>query len=252
MTDNGVRPLRSNRLSLVQRAQQYLVQLLEDGAYGAGEQLPSQNALAAQLGISRPTLREALLNLEQDGIIVSKHGVGTFVAPGYGQRLESGLERLDSVLELAARQGKELRFKHLHVDECPAGDELAERLQIEPGTTVTNVQRVIVADERPVAFMSDSVPSLHLRPADMDETFNGSVLDRLRSISQSPVSFAVADIVAVSADKDLARDLSVAPGSAVLLMEELLFDEDGTAIDWSQNYFVPDFFRFHVVRRCCR
>lgn len=252
MTDNGVRPLRRTRLSLVQRAQQYLVQLVEDGTYAAGERLPSQNALAAQLGISRPTLREALLNLEQEGIIVSRHGVGTFVAPGYGQRLESGLECLDSILELAARQGKELSFDRLHVEEILAGRELAERLSIAPGTSVTNVRRVILAEDRPVAFMSDSVRSSHLSSEAVDETFNGSVLDRLRGSSQIPVSFAVADIVAVSADTGLADELCVAPGSAVLLMEELLFDEDGTALDWSQNYFLPDFFRFHVVRRSCR
>ncbi len=252
MTDNGVQPLRTSRMSLAQRAQQYLVQLLEEGAYSAGEQLPSQNELAAQLGISRPTLREALLNLEQEGVIISKHGVGTFVAPAYGQQLEGGLERLDSILELASRQGRDLRFNALRVEEEPADRELAERLQLAPRTLVTNVRRVILADDGPVAFMSDWVRSTHLRPSDIDDTFNGSVLDQLRKNSPMPVAFAVADIVALNAGAGLARDLQVKEGSALLLMEELLFDEDGTPVDWSRNYFLPDFFRFHVVRRCCR
>ena len=65
-----------------------------------GEQLPAEVYLATQLGISRPTLREALLSLEREGFVVRKHGVGTFVTPGYGRRLESGLECLESVLEM--------------------------------------------------------------------------------------------------------------------------------------------------------
>jgi DNA-binding GntR family transcriptional regulator len=59
----------------------------------------------------------------------------------------------------------------------------------------------------------------------------------------------VADIVALDADAFLAEKLSIEPGQAVLVLEETLFDEEGTVMEFSYNYFVPDFFRFHVVRR---
>lgn len=252
MTDNGIAPLRTNRLSLAQRTQQYLLQLIEDGTYHAGEQLPSQNELAAQLGISRPTLREALLNLEQDGIIVSKHGVGTFVASRWGARLEGGLERLDSILDLAARQGRRLGFRSLEVEQVAASQALVERLDIAPSATLTNVRRVIVADEEPVAFMSDFVPVPVLCPADVNATFNGSVLDLLRRQEALDVAWAIADITAVAADPELAAKLEVRRGQALLLMEETLFEDEGRALGWSENFFLPDLFRFHVVRRCCR
>jgi GntR family transcriptional regulator len=248
MTADTVQPLKTNKLSLSTRTQQYLLGLIENGTYEPGEQLPSQSDLAAQLGISRPTLREALLNLEQDGVIVRKHGVGTFVAPGLYRRLESGLERLESVLELAARQGATPQFTQLEVKVRPARGDIAEKLQLSPGTPVTDVRRVIVVDGKPVAYMVDVVPSALLSPDEIDDRFNGSVLDLFRQEPETAPAEAVADIIALNADDLLVDKLQVKPGHAVLLLEEVLFDAENRPIEFSQNYFCPDCFRFHVVR----
>lgn len=249
MTDNGVQPLKANRLSLSAQAQRYLVDLIEEGAYHPGERLPSENELAAQLGISRPTLREALLNLEQEGIVIRRHGVGTFIAPGYEHRLESGLERLESILALAARQGLSIQCHGLQVEEEPATSKLADKLQTEPGITLLRVDRVLLADGTPVSYMVDYAVSTILSPAEIDDTFNGSVLDLLRQKPNLDVVQVQADIVALNADAFLAKKLQVKPGQALLLLEELLYDQEGKAIEFSRNYFVPEFFRFHVVRR---
>ena len=243
-----MRPLKVNRLPLSLQAQQYLRHTIENGTYQPGERLPSEANLAAELGISRGTLREALLNLEQEGIIVRKHGVGTFVAPGCEHRLESGLERLESILELAARRGLQTKFDALQVREEPADVELADRLQATPGTLVTSVRRVIVVDKVPVAYMRDVVLTSILTSVAVDESFNGSVLDLLKHKREQPIAQAMADIVALNADASLADKLGVEPGQAVLLIEETLFDKRGMSIGFSENYFVPDFFRFRVVR----
>ena len=256
MTEALVQPLKAHRLSLATQAQQYLRSLIEGGTYRPGEQLPSQAELALQLGISRPTLREALLNLEQEGVIVRRHGVGTFVAPGYERRLESGLERLESILESAARQGQVLHYDALDLQEVPADEEMAGRLQVAPGTPLTSVARAIIAENRPVAFMLDVLPTSVLAPTEVDASFNGSVLDLLRHRQKSgtvrpgqQVSQAMAEIVALNADGFLVDELAVAPGAAIVLIEELLFDDEGNPIGFSRNYFIPEFFRFHVVRR---
>ena len=243
-----MRPLKVNRLPLSLQAQQYLRHAIENGTYQPGEQLPSEANLAAELGISRGTLREALLNLEREGFTLRKHGVGTFVAPGCEHRLESGLERLESILELAARRGLQTKFDALQVREEPADAELADRLQATPGTLVTSVRRVIVVDKAPVAYMRDVVLSSILPSVAVDESFNGSVLDLLKHRREQPIAQAMADIVALNAGTSLAGKLGVEPGRAVLLIEETLFDKRGMSIGFSENYFVPDFFRFRVVR----
>jgi DNA-binding GntR family transcriptional regulator len=75
------------------------------------------------------------------------------------------------------------------------------------------------------------------------------VLDLLRRKPDLEIAQAVADIVARDADAFLAQKLGIESGQAVLLLEETLFDHMGEVVEFSYNYFVPDFFRFRVVRR---
>jgi GntR family transcriptional regulator len=241
--------LKLDRRPLHIQAQQHLLKLIEDGAYQPGEQLPSESNLAAQLGISRPTLREALFNLEQEGVIVRKHGVGTFVAPAYGDRLASGLERLESILALADRQGMSTQMLRLTVEQIPADDRLAERLELAPSTPLTRVRRTIAVDGRSAAYLVDFMAAAVLPAEALDGSFSGSVLDLLVRRNGIRIHEALAEITAINADALLARHLEVKPGHAVLLLSETLFTEELAPIEFSRNYFLPDFFDFHVLRR---
>jgi GntR family transcriptional regulator len=241
--------LKLDRRPLHIQAQQHLLKLVEDGAYQPGQQLPSESNLAAQLGISRPTLREALFNLEQEGVIVRKHGVGTFVAPAYGDRLASGLERLESILALADRQGMPTQMLRLSVEETLADDRLADRLGLVPSTPLTRVRRTIAVDGRSAAYLVDFVPAAILPPESLGESFNGSVLDLLVRRNGIRIHEALAEITAINADGLLAEHLEIDPGQAVLLLSETLFTEELTPIEFSRNYFLPDSFDFHILRR---
>ena len=119
--------LKLDKTPLYLKARQYLLNLIENGTFKHGEQLPSEADLAAQLGISRPTLREALHNLEREGIIIRKHGVGTFVSR-HTPTLESGLEALESLNRQAQRLGLTTEVVHLLISEREATEEEREAL----------------------------------------------------------------------------------------------------------------------------
>jgi len=201
------------------------------------------------MGISRPTLREALSGLERQGLIRVRHGVGTFVAPDSRRQLDSGLERLESVLQLAARQGVDVACSDLEVQETQADRELASRLQVEKGAPITSIRRIIVVDGSPAAYMADQVLRTWLRASEVDGCFNGSVLDLLRQKPGLHIGQALARIIATEAKSSLARKLGISPRRAVLLLEETLFDTQGVPIGFSSNYFLPARFQFQVVRR---
>ena len=241
--------LKTDRRPLHLQAQQHLLSLIENGTYEPGQRFPSEADLAAQLGISRPTLREALLNLEQEGVIVRKHGIGTFVAPGYGNRLESGLECLESILDLAARQGMTAQMRGLNVEQVSADEELSERLGVAPHTPLTCVRRTIVVKRRPAAYLVDYAPVTVLPAEAIDMSFGGSVLDLLMQWNGIRAREALAEITAINADVLLAEQLEIEPGQALLLLAETLFTDNHAPIEFSRNYFLPDLFRFHVLRR---
>ncbi len=249
MTGKGAGLNKPQRVPLSQQARLYLRELIEAGQYQPGERLPSQDELAAQLSVSRLTLRDALRSLEQEGVVQVKHGVGTFVSPSYGHRIESGLERLESILELAARQGSQVTFHDLCVTQEPAGKELAMALQVPSGTRLTQVGRTLQVAGRPVAYMLDLAPASIVAPEDIDNTFDGSILNLLKQRSDLGLSHAVASITAIVAGDELGGRLKVKRNQALQLLEETLYDRDGVPVEFSRNYFVPDFFQFRVVRR---
>jgi len=241
--------LKTDRRPLHIQARQHLLNLIEEGTYEPGEQLPSESNLAAQLGISRPTLREALFNLEQEGAIVRKHGVGTFVAPSYKERLASGLERLDSILAMADRQGMSTRVLSLNVEQLPADEYVAKKLDLARTAPLTRVRRTIAVDGKLAAYLVDFAPTTVLPPDALDASFDGSVLDLLIRRNSIRIREAMAEITAINASGTLAEHLEVEPGEALLLLSETLFTEDLIPVEFSRNYFLPDFFDFHVLRR---
>src|SRR5512139_1904341 len=138
--------------------------------------LPSEAELSQRFEVSRATIREALAKLEHAGVIIRKHGVGTFVAPPQPV-IDAGLEELESLETLAERIGLETHMNKAAIEERPASSAEADRLQLTPSDQVLSVARVIMTGKRPVAYLIDIVPLHYLRQQDLTTNFNGSVLD---------------------------------------------------------------------------
>jgi GntR family transcriptional regulator len=245
--------LKVDRRPLSLQAYQLLLEMIENGTYQPGQQLPSEADLAKQLGISRPTLREALHKLEQDSIVVRKHGVGTFVSR-HTLILESGLEVLESLDRQAHRLGLNTEVVYLTVSERPATEEEREALQLsadDPGS-VLDVDRVIAIEGKPVAYLKDVVPQVHLRREDLGDQFSGSVLDILLEQGAVQPVTSYAQISAEEAGGQVATKLGIPQGKALLKLVGQLYSYDGEMLDYSISYFIPGHFKFHVTRRVDR
>ena len=238
--------IRSDNRPLYQQAEEALSRLLE--ACAPGDQLPPEPALAASLGISRATLREALRNLAEKGIITRRQGLGTFYS-GPRVLIDSGLETLESVDALALRQGLRCTTEGLEITAEPAPQEFAAPLGLEVGAIITVVRRTKVAEGRPIAYMLDVLPQSVATPEAVRQGFSGSVLDYLVARRELATAYAAANIVPLKAGRELAGRLSVALGTVLLLLEETVYSRDRVPLDYSRNYFVPHCFQFHLVRR---
>ncbi len=223
-----------------------LIDELEPGAY-----LPSEPELARELGVSRATLREAMRPIEARGRIVRRRGVGTYVTQA-PKVIESGLEELQSIETLAARSGLRVEMGALTIHERPAGP--ADRCLALPTNegTVLEISRVILAEQRPAAFLLDVIPHDLLPPEALSDGFRGSVLDLLLRRDDIALGHSRAEISATAAPRDIARQLHIKRGDVLLRLEACLYTLEGRAIDHSFSYFLPGTFRFHVVRRVGR
>lgn len=213
----------------------------------AGQRLPSEPDLAKQLGVSRATLREAMRSFEAQGLIRRRQGSGTFVV-GKMPALESGLEVLESLETIANRMGMQVSVSDLYVETVSADEEQAAMLGTTAGAALTRVRRVIRTENRPVAYLVDTLPETILRPSDLPSDFHGSVLDFLLARGD-PLRSSRANISAIVAPADVAKAMEIQRGDVLLHFNSQLFDADGKIVDHSLSYFIPGYFNFHILRR---
>ncbi|MCL4562837.1 MAG: GntR family transcriptional regulator [Chloroflexi bacterium] len=212
-----------------------------------GERLPSEPDLARSMGVSRATLREAMRSFEGQGLIRRRQGVGTFVV-GRSQIIESGLEVLESIEALANRIQLDVAMGALHVTQVKADAFQAAQLNCQSGDPLIEVSRVILADNRPVAYLVDLLPEDVLSPSDLSNGFTGSVLDLLLQRGELQLAQSRTEIRAVAASAELARALQIQRSDVLLLFVAFLYTTAGRVVDYSLSYFLPGYFRFHVVR----
>jgi GntR family transcriptional regulator len=229
-----------------QRLQVELAELIEKTA--PGDRLLSEPLLAQQLGVSRATLREAMRAFEGQGLIRRRQGIGTFVV-GRAPVIESGLEVLKSIETAADTINLKISMGDLHIDQIEADPEQAAALGVDVGTALVEVERVILGDDRPVAFLVDIMPENILSTSDLDEGFNGSVLDLLLQRGTPNLTKSYTEINAVAAPSEIARALEIQRGDVLLMFQAKLFEDSGRVVNYSKSYFIPGYFRFHVVRR---
>lgn len=212
-----------------------------------GQRLPSEPKLAQQLGVSRATLREAMRTFETQGLIRRKQGSGTYVI-GQLPILDSGLEVLESLDTLSQRTGQHIEVYDLNVQIVPAAAEQAAALGIAEGASLTRVERTIRMKGKPVAWLLDVLPADILPPDDLPEFFSGSVLDHLIARGDEP-THSRTEITALGASAAIAKKLHIQRGDVLLLFTAWLHDEQNQVLAYSESYFLPGHFKFHIIRR---
>ena len=147
----------SSRLGGVVISDRVVASLLDElrtGRYAHADRLPAEVDLAAELGVSRTVIRDALSEMERAGYVERVRGIGTVV-----NRSVLGLRsRLDQKLEyypLIRSFGSYPHADGIQVFPIRAGDELAHNLDIEPGDEVICIKKRILADTAPVIYSID-------------------------------------------------------------------------------------------------
>jgi len=217
----------------------------------AETRLPSEPTLAKRMGVSRATLREAMRSFEGQGMIRRRQGVGTFVAAKVPV-LDTGLEELESLETIAQRSGLTVKMGELQVEQVEADEELARLLNLKVGAELTQVRRIIFTETRPIASLVDTLPADILAADELRSDFTGSVLDLLLRRGDPKLTQSRTEIKATGATPEVARALQIQRDDVLLHFVAQLQAEDGRVVDYSSSYFLPGYFRFHVVRQVTR
>ncbi len=225
---------------------EHLKQDIESGVFKENERFPSEFELARTLGVSRATLREALRVLEEEKVIVRKHGVGTFVNPK--PLFSSGIEHLTSVSSMIRDAGMEPGTIFMDVSETNPCEESMAKFDCSEDDRLVTIKRVRTADNDPVVYCIDQVLLKNL-PSTTEELLNDSIFDAIEKSGTIRISQAVAHIEPVGYDDEASSILRCGVDVPLLVLLQHHYSEAGEMVLYSKNYFRADKFSFHVVRK---
>lgn len=232
------------RTTLVSRIAEELRGELSAGTYAAASRLPTEAKLSEQFGVSRPTVRAALRELEALGLVQTHHGVGTFVVEQPAVR--AGLEGMDSITDSIRATGKEPGMVYASRLVRPLLPEEASYTGFSGDTEVLELRRKILADGEVVAYSYDLLPTA-LLPGDFDlNTMAGSLFAFLRAMGIEP-DHGVAEVHAVHSNHVGWGDEAKAHNLFVLL-NQLHYAKDDRLLLYSRTYFIEGRYSFTIFR----
>ncbi|MEU7683271.1 GntR family transcriptional regulator [Streptomyces spectabilis] len=222
---------RSSPVPLYFQLSQQLEAAIERGALTPGSLLGNEIELAGRLGLSRPTVRQAIQSLVDKGLLVRRRGVGTQVVHSQVKRpLE--LSSLYDDLE-AAGQRPETRVLRNVVE--PASAETAAALGVAEGSDVHLVERLRLAHGEPMAHLRNHIPA-GLLPLDT-ERLEATGLYRLMRAAGITLHSARQSVGARAAGAEEAELLAEPAGAPVLTMRRTTFDDTGRAVEYGSHIY---------------
>jgi DNA-binding GntR family transcriptional regulator len=237
MSENLNKPLYA-------QIQEYITESILSGKLKPESKIQSERELSEDLGVSRMTVRKALTELVNEGLLERKHGSGTYVA--------NSMITYESVEMVNYIQAMQLRniatsTQLLEFNDMIASRRLAEILQIEIGTPIYRVVLLRFANRVPVILERGYFPSAfypQLEDWNFDKTSTINLLTsvygiRLGRISQSVEAVAATDVVA--------QQLRVDEGAPLLMLSRVIISYDPEIpVVFSQDFLRRDYARIHT------
>jgi GntR family transcriptional regulator len=219
-----------------------LAALVTGGRLRSGDRLPPERELAADLGVSRMTVRQALASLAARGVLERGVGRGTFVAEPKVEHDHTRVAGFTAQMEAA---GLEPGAKVLQAAVGPAPPEVADALALGDGAAAVHVARLRSGGGQPLTLESSWIPDERF-PGFLEQDLRGSLYALMRdAYGLAPVR-AVERLEPVLAGAAEAEALGVAPRSPLMLVERTAYAADGTPVEHARDRHRGDRARFVV------
>jgi DNA-binding GntR family transcriptional regulator len=212
------------------------------GALPSGGKLPSERQFQSSSGIARGTIREALFQLEAEGLIYRRDRSGWYVSP---PPITYDPTRWAGFMTYVAEQGRAPATETLTTETVPVLPATAEIFGTDPALPLHVVQRRRSIDDRPVLVEWISVDPA-LAPDLLSHSLDGSLSGILRQHYGMTVARNRVDMQACALVREAAEALGVKSGTPGLLVVRTSFDKDGRVVEYDQEYWRADAIRIHV------
>lgn len=221
-----------------------LKEAVADGEFKPGDQLPGEPELCRLFDVSRTVIRQALKELEFEGMIVREKGKGTFIAE---PKIEESLfQELTGTYQDMTAKGHRLVSQVLKQEVMPAGKKVAAYLQIEVGALVIQIDRLRFVDDEPIVLVTTYLPESLFPDLEEVDLREQSLYSYLEIEYGLVIERGKRTLEAVPANEYEAELLQVAKGAPLILLDSVSFVADGTPVEYYHALHRGDRSRFEV------
>ena len=214
------------------------------GVWRPGNQLPGEHALCDAYGLSRSVVRQALGELEREGLIVRWRGKGAFVIEP--KIVESLAQKLTGFHQDMHEQGRRPISNVLAQAAIPAPAGIARLLDLATGAPVVHIERLRFVDGEPIVLVSSYLPEADCPGLDRVDFREQSLYAYLQAVYGLQIARGRRTIEAVAADERTAALLQVPEGAPLLQLDSVGYREDGTPLEYYRALHRGDRSQFEV------
>lgn len=228
---------------LNQQIYELLRSKIVDGTIAHNELIPAEQELTKMLGVSRITVKYAVNELAVAGLVRRQRGIGTVViydavAPAVQGRFETMIDGLTKI-------GVETDVKLLDCTLGAASPAIAQKLELDIGTSVQRIVRLRTLKGEPFSFLVTYIPYDIAEKYDETLLASESLIKLLEIAGHSPVE-AEQTITATAAEPAVSSNLGVAPRSPLLRIHRIMRDIEGRPVQDITAHYRPDRFEYHM------
>ncbi|WP_431803739.1 phosphonate metabolism transcriptional regulator PhnF [Halobacillus andaensis] len=231
---------KKSPLPMYYQIEEDLKQRITNQEFKTSDMIPSERELSETFEVSRMTVRQAITNLVNEGVLYRVKGKGTFVAE---EKIEQPLQGLTSFTEDMKTRGMEASSKLLTFEKMSAPLDITRKLQLNEGAEVYKIQRVRFADQKPMAVETNFLSAAMFPELD-EQTVLGSLYNYIEKTQKQPIGKAHQMIEATIADENQAELLDIPVDSAILSIERHSTLADGTPFEVVRSSYRADRYKF--------
>ena len=236
---------KSSRIPAYVQLMEYIISQIKSESLHEGDKLPSERELCDIFDISRATVRQAIHELEKEGYVYIKKGIGSFVED---RRLNQEMSGLYSYTQSMKNLGKTISTKLVDFARIPCSPRLALKMDCPEGTDIYRFTRVRYADNEPMLIVTTHLPCSRFPKLSSESLISGSLYTLMEERYHVEFTNASETLQSVSAKKEEAKLLGIEEHAPCMMINRRTFENE-KMIEYAVGIARGDKFKYNVELR---